>query len=157
MIRTLLVTALACGALVACAKPATTATANDEASCRGVVESEGGPLAGQEIEDVAPLYDLETVDKVQVYRLRGAEVTVAAKPGTSSQQLARQVQCHIASHASAAGDPLASATSATVRPTENGYAVEIRGENKDQVHEILRRSNQLAGAARSSTQVADDH
>jgi hypothetical protein len=145
MIRALLVGMLASGMVVACTHTSTVpTTAADRAACRGVVPSEGGPLASNQIEEVAPLYDLETVDKVQVYRFRGAAVTVAAEPGMTREALERAVRCDVGRDQGGARDPLAAATSVAVRPAEAGFTVEIRAETRQKAREILRRANELA-------------
>jgi hypothetical protein len=142
MVRLALVVSLSALAL-ACAPRARTG-GDDDVACAAISVGEGGPLADQQIEDVAPLYDVEVVGTAQVQKLKGAEVVVAPPPGTTRQAFARAVSCHMQSHPRGANDPLAAATSADVSETEGGFAVDIRGADKEQAHEIIRRATTLA-------------
>lgn len=106
----------------------------------------------EDITRVDPLYVKEG-GKLPLQRLEGAVVVFRAVPGMTAQWLQRVVDCHLARNAALGHDvpemsycPLVpKGVSATVNPSQSGFAIEIRSDDPATAKEILRR----AEAARS--------
>ncbi len=125
---------------------------DEQRACAGIPEHERDvwPLAAYEVSSVAPLYSTPTKNSPQ--RLEGAVVTVRAAPGVTGPWLQRVVDCHVARSAAThpttaemASCALAVPGSDTrVAPTRAGFAVSIRGEDRDAATEIWRRAQAFA-------------
>ena len=98
------------------------------------------------IVSVRPYKVIETNLRRSATHVEGAIVTVAAEPGLTREWLQRQVQ----DPASAAqpGCPLAvDGASARVTSTGDGFAITVKGKDKDSSKEILRRAEALTSSS----------
>jgi len=83
----------------------------------------------------------------------GAIITFRAVPGMTAQWLQRLVDCHLARNAALGHEvpemPLCPLVlknvTATVTPTDSGFAVAVRSNDSQTVQEVLRRSRALVG------------
>ena len=104
------------------------------------------PLSHPEyVTDVAP-YTVMTIDKRRQTELQGATVRIAATPGVTTEWLQRVVDESRSREASAysAWDPLAlDRTTAEVRPSGDGFAIDIRSNDRGTAKEVLRRAEAL--------------
>jgi hypothetical protein len=105
----------------------------------------------EDVDGVAPLYIGSATNPRSAQRLVGASVTFRAVPGMTAQWLQRVVDCHLARNSALGHDvpemaycPLVpKGASATVKPTQTGFAVEIHGDTQDAALEIWRRAQAL--------------
>jgi hypothetical protein len=104
----------------------------------------------EDIDGVEPLYVGPSSPRGNK-RLDGATVTFRAVPGMTAQWLQRVVDCHLARNSALGHEvpemaycPLVpKGASATVRPTQTGFAVDIHGDTQESVTEIWRRAQAL--------------
>jgi hypothetical protein len=119
-------------------------------ACAGISELDRdmSPFAHTEdISSVEPL-NVTSSGKVQFTRSVGAVVTFRAVPAMTAQWLQRTIDCHVARNAALGHQvpemaycPLVPmGVTATVKPTQDGFAVELRSEDADVVQEIRRRT-----------------
>lgn len=86
-------------------------------------------------------------------RMAGALVVVRAVPGMTAQWLQRVIDCHVARNGALGHDvpempycPLVpNGITASVTPTETGFAVAIQADDPAMAQEVLRRAQGLAG------------
>ena len=123
-------------------------------ACAGVPakEREMGLLAYRDaITSVAPLSEDRLVGKIKVRDTKGAVIGLRATPGISVPWLERVNGCHVALVGSGrlagndpASDPfLIPGTTVSAAEVYAGYAVSVRGSNKDSAQEISRRTSAL--------------
>ena len=140
--------------LVSCShtsKPPTVAElqASEATSCAGIDATTRleNPLTRENVARVEPLVQ-QTPTRKTVGPTVGAIVVVHARPGVTAESLQQRIQCY-AAHARASGtiassDPvLVPDSTVRVRATKNGFAVEIRSNDRDAAREILARAEQL--------------
>jgi hypothetical protein len=92
-------------------------------------------------------------------RTIGASVGFRAVPGMTAQWLQRLVDCHLARNAALGHDvpemkycPLVpKGVTATVRATDDGFVVEIRGDTAATVQEVQRRAQLLVEKPKTSS------
>lgn len=129
--------------------------AAEKQACTGIPEAdvETSPFEHRaDIASVESLIGRELTGKLVAERQVGALVTFRAIPGLTAEWLQRLVDCHLARNAALGHDvpempdcPLVPrGVEARVRSTGNGFAVEIRSNNRDIASEILARARRLA-------------
>lgn len=100
------------------------------------------------ITSVAAYVEHDGHTKIDVTRLRGAELRVEAQPSLSAEWLHLILSKHLeaARHAAPTADcPLdVDDPTVSVEPGDSGFVVRIRAENEDDAAEILRRARALA-------------
>lgn len=146
-------------ALIACASAGCASSAprltsaeievGDAHACDGIAERDRGPWDGSQIQAVTELREPRQMGKVATDVLCGAEIELRPTPLLTRAWLARASRCHVARHASALlpdreTDPLAvGQPTVSVRETDRGFVISVRGETEDEAKEILRRAQQL--------------
>lgn len=83
--------------------------------------------------------------------LQGASITIRAVPGLTKEYLQRQISCHLARNATMgysmpemAWCPLSvKGASATVESAGGGFRVDVTGDSKESIDEIVRRAKTL--------------
>jgi hypothetical protein len=120
-------------------------------ACVGISELDRDTSPFAHKDDIASVQRLDVTvqsSKTQFSRPVGAVVTFRALPGMTAQWLQRVVDCHIARNAALGHQvpemaycPLVPKdVTATVKATQDGFAVEVRSEDVDTAQEIRRRS-----------------
>lgn len=128
--------------------------------CAGIPEAERerpSCMRPDGIAGVRPLMGEHHYIKFSEPELRGAEIAVAASPGTTKQWIARVTRCHMAWAdvlGAAAREPyedplLAGQPEVSFAETETGFVVRIAGRNKAEGEEILRRAQLLTESLRA--------
>jgi hypothetical protein len=127
----------------------------ETAACMGIPREERERpvfLQGAALEGVRPVTGERRFIKTTVQELRGADIIVQAQLGMTKQWLARIVRCHLARHdvlgsglRESFEDPLlAGVPEVSFDETETGFVVRIRGHDKVEGEEILRRAMRIA-------------
>ena len=129
--------------------------AAEERACVGISEDDRAmsPFEhGEDIVAVEPLVEQAPVNsKLEVPRQVGVIVTFRAVPGLTAEWLQRLVDCHLARNAALGhvvpempNCPLVPrGVSARVRSVGNGFAVEVRADDRDTVREVRERAERL--------------
>ena len=126
-----------------------------QSMCAGVPEDERqrpSPFRAASLEGTRPLLAERRLIKTTIQELRGAELFVRPTPGLTKQWIARIVRCHLAwldtvgpSASDWFEDPLkVGVPEIHVDETETDFVVVIRGQDKTEGEEILRRARLLA-------------
>lgn len=106
----------------------------------------------EDIASVEELYSPSSGGKSPTKRFEGATVTFRAVPGMTAQWLQRVIDCHLARNAALGHDvpemaycPLvAKGVTASVTPTQTGFAVAIHASDTETAREVWRRAQSLA-------------
>jgi hypothetical protein len=124
-------------------------------ACAGLADADRDMSPFEHREDIASVQDLtiksgggKTGGRI---RTVGAVIVLRAVPGLTSQWLQRTINCHLARNAALGHEvpempscPLVpNGVSASVAPTETGFAVAVQSEDDVVVQEVLRRARSL--------------
>jgi hypothetical protein len=122
-------------------------------ACVGLADADRDMSPFAHREDIASVQELvtRTGGKSPSSRQTGAVVVIRAVPGLTAQWLQRVVDCHLARNAAVGHDlaempycPLVpNGVTATVAPTDTGFAVSVQSEDPTVAREILRRAQGL--------------
>ena len=129
--------------------------ARAESACAGLNEDERAHppfMSSLAADDVRPATGEKRLLKSYVQELRGAELIVRATPGMTKQWLARQVRCHLAwydvvgpwGHETFDDPFLVGSPEITFDELETGFVIRIRGRDKAEGEDILRRAMRAA-------------
>ncbi len=105
-----------------------------------------------DITSVDELYSPPSGAKTSTRRLDGATVVFRAVPGMTAQWLQRVIDCHLARNAALGHEvpempycPLVlKGVTASVSPTQAGFAVAIKADSPEVAREVVRRARALA-------------
>jgi hypothetical protein len=132
----------------------------EQRACAGIPTQDRDISPFQHREDIESVEPINTPigGKTGGFRANGVTVQIRAVPGMTAEWLQRVVDCHIARNASMgyampemSDCPLMLRNvSATVTSTGRGFAVAIRSDDVDTVHEIRRRAEALRESPHAS-------
>ncbi len=132
----------------------------EQRACVGISAPDRDTSPFQHREDIESVESIDTPvsGKSGGFRASGVTIRVRAVPGMTAEWLQRVVDCHIARNASMgyampemSDCPLMlKNATATVTSTGRGFAVAIRSDDVDTVHEIRRRAEALRDSPRAS-------
>lgn len=105
----------------------------------------------EDIASVTELYSPLSGGKNPTRRFEGATVVFRAVPGMTAQWLQRVIDCHLARNAALGHEvpemaycPLVpKGVTASVTPTQSGFAVALKSDDMDVAREVLRRAKSL--------------
>jgi hypothetical protein len=123
-------------------------------ACIGLTDADRDMSPFAHREDIASVQELVTKStggKSQFSRKTGALVVIRAVPGLTQQWLQRVIDCHLARNAALGHDlaemphcPLVpNGVTASVAPTETGFAVSVQSDDPVVAQEILQRAQSL--------------